>query len=1061
MIKKVASLIVDKRNWILGVMLLFSVLSVFLMQKVEINEDMTKYLPDDSSMKVGMDIMENDFPEMETTQTIRVMFDDLTDADKQRVLEKLETLEYVDCVDYEANGEDYNVDNHTLFVVNTTYDYGTTEELAIEEALDTQFTEYTMVWNNDDTSLPEIPLMVLLAALAVLLVVLFVMCGSWIEPVLFLVVIAFAILINMGTNIVLGTVSSITFSIASILQLVLSMDYSIILMNRYRQEKAICGDKKEAMKLALENSFSSISSSAMTTVLGLLMLVFMSFKIGMDLGIVLAKGVFVSMICVLTMMPGIILLFDKWIEKTAKKELHIPMNWAGTFAHKMRYVLGFGFLIVFIAVCFLQQKTDIAYTLAKTDEVAKVFPGDNMLVVVYDSGDEAAMAEIAEWLDEDEQVKSVMAYHTMLNKGYSAKELAQEISGMSEDMKLDESILAMFYYDYYMNGQTQDMTAGEFLAFVTDEVLENETFSESIDADMLENVDYMKKFASAEELTRPMSIAELAAFFDMEESQVEQLFMLYFGQQRMENGIRYAKFMNFLVSDVMSDPTYGAGFDETTKVQLTQTNALVQMAASGKSYNVSEMNAVLAGMGMNMGEQMVGLVYSYHYGASFTGVETMTLPAFLNTLVTQVAQDPNYAAYFDQNTMMQLQQLYGVVALGADTTKYHYSNMAAMMGMDEGQMAQLYMLYWGRDVADETVSVKGFIDFICEDILSNKTYAKQFDEETAEMLGTAQKLINAVVSEESYSAAQMAELLSGLSEEMDASMLELMYLYASGVNHSDENWIMTTEQLFNYMVDVVLVDERFEGLLEEDMKADLLAAKVELEDGKKQLVTDNYSRMIVTASYPEESVETTQFFDELSELCEEKLAGNYYFIGNSAMSYEMQQTFGEELVFITALTIAVIFLIVAVTFKSVIVPTILVSLVQCGVYITISVIGLQGDSIYYLALLIVECILMGATIDYAILFTNYYRENRKNKKQIEALKAAYTGSIHTIMTSGLILVLVTAIVGNFFEEPTISAIVQTVSTGSLCAILLIVFILPGMLDCFDRFITKKGERLTD
>ena len=79
-------------------------------------------------------------------------------------------------------------------------------------------------------------------------------------------------------------------------------------------------------------------------------------------------------------------------------------------------------------------------------------------------------------------------------------------------------------------------------------------------------------------------------------------------------------------------------------------------------------------------------------------------------------------------------------------------------------------------------------------------------------------------------------------------------------------------------------------------------------------------------------------------------------------------------------------------------------------------------------------------------------------KQVDALKAAYSGSIHTILTSGLILVLVTAIVGNFFGEPTISAIVQTISIGALCAIVLILFILPGQLDCFDRFILKKRDK---
>lgn len=100
---------------------------------------------------------------------------------------------------------------------------------------------------------------------------------------------------------------------------------------------------------------------------------------------------------------------------------------------------------------------------------------------------------------------------------------------------------------------------------------------------------------------------------------------------------------------------------------------------------------------------------------------------------------------------------------------------------------------------------------------------------------------------------------------------------------------------------------------------------------------------------------------------------------------------------------------------------------------------------------------MGATIDYGILFTNYYCESRKTLPVNEALKTAYAGSTHTIMTSGLILILVTAIVGNFFEEPTVSSIVKTLSIGALCATLLILFVLPGALAVCDRFTVKKQK----
>ncbi len=1056
--KKLASFVVDCRFVILAVMLVLAIGSVFFMQNVEVNEDMTKYLPDDSAMKVGMDIMTEEFPEMETSQTIRVMFDDLTAEDKEAVLETLQNIEYVDSVSYDADSADYNVDNHTLFVINSKYEYDSEEMAAIENALDSSFSEYTMTWNNDDTGIPHIPTWILLTAVGILMVILFVMCGSWIEPILFLIGIGFAVLINQGTNIFMGSVSGITSSISSILQLILSMDYSIVLINRYKQEKERFNDNKDAMKAAVENAFSSIVSSGMTTVIGLLMLVFMSFKIGMDLGVVLAKGVFLSMICVLMLMPGIIISCDKLIQKTAKKELHIPMNWAGNFSHKMRYVISGVFVVLMVVAYILQQQTGIVYTLQKQDEVAEVFQADNTLVLVYDTKDEDAVSNITTWLNNDENVKSVMSYHTMLATPYTAEELSEEISQLSDDIQLDKNVLAMFYYDYYAGDEAMEMTASEFLSFISDTVVNDELFAEYVDEEMIDSVDKIGKFADATQLSTPMSSTEMAAFFEMEESKVNQLFSIYFGTQKMEQGISYAEFMNFLVTDVMNDPTYGTVFDEATKVQLQQSNTLVQAGASGKAYSVTEMNAVLSGMGINFGEQMVMLIYSYHYGTAFTGSETLTLPEFLNTLITKVVQDPNYGACFDQQTVGKLQTLYGVVSLGADTKAYHYSDMAKMLSMDAGQMAQLYMLYWGNNSTDSEMSVKDFIDFITTDILSNEAYADQFDTEMSDMLTTAQKLVNAVVSGEDYSAKQMYELVSGMGMELDDSSLELMYLYESAINHSNAEWTMTTEELFNYLIDVVLVDERFCDLLDEDAKAALEDAQVTLEDGKKQLVSGQHSRMIITTSYPAESEETYAFISDLSSLCDDKLTGDYYFVGNSAMNYEMSQTFDEELLFITILTAVVIYSIVAISSKSFIIPLILVLIVQTGVYITVSTIGLQGNTIYYLALLIVQCILMGATIDYGILFTNYYVENRKTETVFEALKKAYAGAIHTIATSGLILVIVTAIVGNGFKEPTVAAIVKTLSIGSFVAIVLILFILPGVLACCDKLITKKNNK---
>lgn len=887
--KKIANFIVNKRGIVMSVIFLLAIICAFLMQQVEINSDMTKYLADDSSMKIGLDIMEDEFPEMESSQAIRVMFQDLEAEQKSEILSQLENIKYVDNVDYDAESEDHNKDNHTLYVLNTSYAYGSEEEVSIEDTLEENFEQYDMVYRNNDTAIDGVPVWILLAALGILMVILFLMCSSWIEPFLFLVTIMVAILINMGTNIFMGSVSNITFSIASILQLVLSMDYSIILMNRYRQEKAVDENKQEAMKKALAHAFSSITSSSVTTIVGLLALVFMSFKIGVDLGVVLAKGVLISMLCIFTFLPGLILISDKLIQKTAKKELHISMNKVAGFSYRFRHIISGVFVVMFVAFFILQGNTETAYMLANEDPIADVFPSTNTIVMVYDSQDEEKIAEIATQFEQDENIKEVMGYSTTLGKPYTVGELSDVIADMGSNMDLDPSLLGILYYDYYSGDDLSAIALSDFLEFISEDVLENKAFAEQMDEEIRDNIGMMEKFANPDTLQQSMSAEELAGLFEMETQVVEQLFMFYSAQ-------------------------------------------------------------------------------------SSTTVERMTLPVFVEFMINAAA-NPSMASSFDEATLQQLM----------------------------------------------------FTQTIMEASLSGKT----------------------------YTAEEMSALFAGVSDQLDSNTMELMYLYHASVNNSDPAWTMTIGTLFDYLTEDILPDERFADMIDADMRVSLEDAQSQLDEGIEQMKGPQYSRINLNTIYPEESEETTAFFEELTNTCEEQLTGEYHLIGNSAMTYEMQQSFNQEMLFITLLTAIAIFIVVAIAFRSLMIPAILVLLVQCGVYITVSIIGLQGYSIYFLALLIVECILMGATIDYGILFTNYYREKRKIMDVRESLREAYNGSIHTIMTSGLIIVLVVGIVGNFFSNPVIGQICKTLSTGALCASLLILFILPGLLATFDKLVIRK------
>ena len=731
--RKISGLIVSRRYRILGLTVVLAVICAVLFLQVKVNYDMTKYLPDDSSMKIGMDIMEAEFPSMGADKSIRVMAEGLGPDQEAELLEKLRGIPYVESVEHDSGGK-YRKGDYSLFVITTSRDYGSPEERSIENALAKNFQDYHILYQNDNPGADGVPPVLFLSAAVILVIILLVMCRSWFEPVLFLVNIGIAIILNEGTNIFLGEISYITSTMSAMLQLVLSIDYSVMLMNRYRQEKADGPDRCEAMASALRNCFAAISGSALTTAAGLFMLAFMHFKVGMDLGIVLAKGVLLSLVCALTVLPGIVIMGDRLVERTAKKTIRFSMKRLPRFSYRWRYVLSVGFAVMFVAFFLLQGNTPIVYTLAKVDRIADVFPPENTLVIVYENRDEEAMAGLAEKLEQADGVTRVMGYPNLFGKAYSADELGEALDGFSS-----------------------------------------------------------------------------------------------------------------------------MGFDP-----------------------------------------------------------------------------------------------------GADT---------------------------------------GF----------------------------------------------------------DPAMLEMVYsLYYAGSSVPPEEQKLTIPELFSYVNDTLLNNPLFAGLISQEIRDMVSGAKEKLDSGMSMLKSDRWSRMVIYSELPVESEKTDQFLAMLTENGD-RLSGAYYLIGNSAMSHEMQNTFSGELWTITMLTAAAIFLIVLITSRSFIVPALLVLIVQCGVYMTVTVIGWQGYQIYFLALLIVECILMGSTIDYGILFTSYYRENRNRLEPPEALKAAYNGSIHSIMTSGLIIVVITGIFGYVYPDPTIAEICRTISTGALSAVLVILLMLPGLLSALDRLIVR-GKR---
>ena len=309
--KKITDFIVEKRFFIIISFIILTIISILLIPKVKINYDIAKYLPSTSETRIGMDIMEEEFAGEESS-SFYLMFEGLSSDEKNTIYEELQKEDGVSSVEHD-NTDKYNKDNYTLYIINVNDKEDSDVASKVFKNIKEEYKDYEIYTSGSiaERNTSVLPIWIVFLAIGCAMIILIIMCESYVEPFLFLFTIGLAVFLNKGTNIFFNSVSNITDSIVAILQLALSMDYSIMLMNRYNQEKKEDNDKVRAMKKALYNSFISISSSSITTIVGLLALIFMSFTIGRDLGVVLAKGVLFSLISIFFVLPGLILIFDR------------------------------------------------------------------------------------------------------------------------------------------------------------------------------------------------------------------------------------------------------------------------------------------------------------------------------------------------------------------------------------------------------------------------------------------------------------------------------------------------------------------------------------------------------------------------------------------------------------------------------------------------------------------------------------------------------------------------------------------------------------------------------
>lgn len=353
--------------------------------KTRINYDVLSYLPDTLETVSGQDIMVDEFGMGAFSM---VIVEDMELKDVSELKEKLEKVEHVKDILWYDTAMDISVptellpgDLHdALFNGNATmmialFDDTTSSDAAMSAVADMRKIVNKqcyisgmagIVTDIKDLFLAEMPIYVTIAAL-MCLVVLCIAMDSFLVPILFLLSIGMGIVYNLGTNVFLGETSYITQALTAILQLGVTMDYSIFLLNSYEDnKKRFDNDKERAMAHAISNTFKSVVGSSVTTVAGFIALCFMTFALGRDLGIVMAKGVVVGVICCVTLLPSLILLFDKWIDKTHHKSFIPDLTRLSDFItnhYKLWLII---FLVLLVPAIYGNNHVSVYYNIDKS-----------------------------------------------------------------------------------------------------------------------------------------------------------------------------------------------------------------------------------------------------------------------------------------------------------------------------------------------------------------------------------------------------------------------------------------------------------------------------------------------------------------------------------------------------------------------------------------------------------------------------------------------------------------------------------------------------------------------
>jgi predicted RND superfamily exporter protein len=436
MMRKLSEIILKYKVVVVSLFLVTTIISLFLVKEVKINYNLADYLPKEAESSIAMKEITKHYSA--TIPNVKLMIPDVTIKDALAYKEKIKAVDGVKKViwadDYfdlsnisldKSVFKDWYQEDNALFLISIDSDssfntINQIKQVVPKEALMAgDAVNIAMSQENIKVEIKNIMLWVIPINLLILLLV----TSSWFEPLLFMITIGIAIIINMGTNIIFGEISSITQSAVAILQLAVSMDYAIFLLHRFATLRHSGKSVEAAMQRSMQDSTPIIIASAVTTILGFLALVIMQFRIGPDLGIVLAKGIIFSLISVLCLLPVLTVYTYKIIDKTHHRSLIPSFKKWGVGIVKSRYVILIMVLLLVVPSFIASRHNNFLYgstginsedseVYQDTMIINKQFGLNNQMVLLIPLGDRNKELAFIEELKKLNQIVDINSFIT-------------------------------------------------------------------------------------------------------------------------------------------------------------------------------------------------------------------------------------------------------------------------------------------------------------------------------------------------------------------------------------------------------------------------------------------------------------------------------------------------------------------------------------------------------------------------------------------------------------------------------------------------------------------------